>query len=140
MSSFETLRPPADSFTLLGWEKTFNAKSIRARNLPYSVNDIKKITKSCKDCCKLKYQFHKLFASYLIKANQSFEHLNINLKGPVLTAKNNVHMLIVLHEFSKLTFTFPCKEISTETVKNVFRSYFRYLDCPILCTETRAVH
>ena len=49
---------------------------IRAGNLPYYMNDVKKITKSSKDCCKLKPQFHKPPASYLIK---QLNPLNISI-------------------------------------------------------------
>ena len=45
----------------------------------YSVTDIKKITKSCTDCCKLKPKFHKPPVSNLMKATQPFECLIIDL-------------------------------------------------------------
>ena len=63
---------------------------IRASNLSYSVNDAKKITESCKGCCKLKLQFHKPPVAHLIKANQPFELLNIDFKGPVPSITNNM--------------------------------------------------
>ena len=43
---------------------------ILARNLPYSVNDVK----------KLKPQFYKPPVSHLIKATQHFECLNVDFK------------------------------------------------------------
>ena len=65
---------------------------IRARNLPCSVNDIKKITESRKECCKLKLQFHNPPVSHLIKASQPFERLNIDFKGQVPSTANNGYM------------------------------------------------
>ena len=81
------------------------------------MNDVKKITKSCKDCCKLRPLFHKPPASCLMKATQPFDYLNIDFKGPVPSTTNNVYMLTVVDEFSKFPFTFPCKDTSTETIK-----------------------
>lgn len=92
---------------------------IRAGNLLYSANNVKKITESCKDCCKLKLQFRKPPVSYLIKVTQPFECLNIDFMGPVLSATNYVYMLTVVDEFSRYFPAFSCKDTSTETVKNV---------------------
>ena len=92
------------------------------------MNDDKEITESCKDCCKLKQQFHKPPVSHLIKATQPFECLNIGFKGPVPTTTNNVHMFTVVDEFCRFSFSLPCKDTSTELIKNVFCSYFPHLE------------
>ena len=56
---------------------------VRSRNLPYSVEDIKKMTASCSTCAELKPRFHKPTASHLIKATQPFERLSLDFKGPL---------------------------------------------------------
>ena len=103
---------------------------IRARNLPYQVNDVKKITKSCKDYCKLKPQFHKPPVSHLIKATRPFECLNIDFKGPVPSTTNNVYMLTLVDEFSRFPLAFPCKDTSTETIKKCLLQLFSLLGMP----------
>ena len=94
------------------------------------MNDVKKITKLCKDCCKLKLQFHKLPVSYLIKATQPIERLNIDFKGPVTSITNNVYMLTVVHEFSRFPFPFHCKDTSTEPMKKRLLLLFSLFGMP----------
>ena len=98
---------------------------IRARNLPYSVNYVRKITESCKDCCKLKPQFHTPPVSNLIKATQPFEPFE-----PVPSSTNNLCMLTVVDEFSRFPFAFPCKDISTETIKKCLLQLFSLFGMP----------
>ena len=92
---------------------------IRARNLPYSVNYVRKITESCKDCCKLKPQFHAPPVSNLMKSTQPFEPFE-----PVPSSTNNVYVLTVVDEFSRFPFAFPCNDTSTETIKKCLLQLF----------------
>ena len=52
---------------------------VRTRNLPFSMDDIKKTTSDYQVCFKLKPQFHKV-QDKLIHATQPFERLNIDSK------------------------------------------------------------
>ncbi|XP_042216731.1 uncharacterized protein LOC121862492 [Homarus americanus] len=52
------------------------AHFIRIRNLPYSVDDVKKVCAECSTCARLKPQFYKPVTTALIKPNQPFERLN----------------------------------------------------------------
>ncbi|XP_069182987.1 uncharacterized protein [Procambarus clarkii] len=54
------------------------AHFVRRRNLPYSVEEVKKMTNSCSACSELKPQFCKFDSGHLIKATQPFERLNID--------------------------------------------------------------
>ena len=55
---------------------------VRTRNLPFSMDDIKKTNSDCQVCSDLKPQFHKVQGK-LIHATQPFERLNIDFKGPL---------------------------------------------------------
>ena len=45
---------------------------VKTRNLPFSIDDIKKVTSKCQVCSELKPQFHK-FQGKLIHATQPFD-------------------------------------------------------------------
>ena len=94
------------------------------------MNDVKKITESCKDCCKQKPQFHKSPVSRLIKTTQHFEGLNIDFKGPASSTMNDVYMLAVVDEFSRFSFVFPWKDTSTEPIEKYLLQLFSLFRMP----------
>ena len=69
---------------------------MRNRNLPFSVEDIRKMTSSCSICNECKPRFHKPEPAHIIKATQPFERLNLDFKGPLPSATNNKFILTVL--------------------------------------------
>ena len=46
---------------------------VKSRNLPYSMEDVKRMNRSCHICAECKPQFHKPDSAHLIKATQPFE-------------------------------------------------------------------
>ena len=56
---------------------------IRSRNLPYSVEDVKKVVSKCTVCAKLKPIFYRPSNPPLVKATQPMERLSIDFKGPL---------------------------------------------------------
>lgn len=54
----------------------------RSKNLPYSLEEVKKISALCPICAEVKPRFHKPENQHLIKATMPFERLNIDFKGP----------------------------------------------------------
>ena len=62
---------------------------VRARNLPYSVEEIRAMTNTCRICCECKPRFYRPGASHLIKATQAFERLNVDFKGPLPSNNKN---------------------------------------------------
>ena len=89
---------------------------VRNRNLPFSVEDIRKIISSCTICHKCKLCFNKAEPAHIIKATQPFERLNIDLKGPLPPVTNYKYMLTIIDEFSRFPFAIPCSDIETKTV------------------------
>ena len=51
---------------------------IKVQNLPYSVEEIKRMTNTCRICCECKPRYHRPAKSHLIEATQPFERLNID--------------------------------------------------------------
>ena len=70
---------------------------VKSSNLPYSVEDIRKICSSCSACAKLKPKFHK-FEGTLIKATQPLERLNVDFKGSLPTTSQNRYLLVIIDE------------------------------------------
>ena len=102
---------------------------VRCRNLPYSVEDIKRMTSACSVCAKLKPRFHRSSGT-LIKATQSFEWLNIDFKGPLPSSSKNKYMLTIVDEFSRFPFVFPCQDINSPTVIKCLCQLFAIFGMP----------
>ena len=98
---------------------------VRSRNLPFSMEDIKKITSSCRDCAEVKPRYFKpQEPQHLIKATAPFEHLNLDFKGPLPTNTKNKYILTIVDEYSRYPFAFPCPDTFAESVKKCLMSIF----------------
>ncbi|GFX76955.1 hypothetical protein TNCV_2258181 [Trichonephila clavipes] len=96
---------------------------VRSKNLPFSLEDIKKVTNSCLKCNELKPRFVKNVGT-LVKATAPFERLNLDFKGPLPSVSRNHYILTIADEFYRFPFAIPCSDISAKTVilhlKNIF--------------------
>ncbi|GFY26591.1 hypothetical protein TNCV_2879211 [Trichonephila clavipes] len=96
---------------------------VRCKNLPFSLEDIKKVTNSCLICNELKPRFVKNVGT-LVKATAPFERLSLDFKGPLPSVSRNHYILTIVDEFSRFPFAIPCSDISAKTVilhlKNIF--------------------
>ncbi|PIK38271.1 hypothetical protein BSL78_24891 [Apostichopus japonicus] len=89
---------------------------IKSKNLPFGIEEVRKMTAACKVCAKLKPRFYKPCNSPLVKATQPFERLNIDFKGPLPSTNRNIYFLTVVDEFSRFPFIFPCSDMTSSTV------------------------
>ncbi|XP_068200687.1 uncharacterized protein [Palaemon carinicauda] len=103
---------------------------VRGRNLPYSVEEVKKITTSSQVCLELKPRFFK-YSGQLIKASLPFERLNLDFKGPVPSRSRNKYFLMVVDEFSRFPFVFPCADMTTRTVISCVVQLFALFGMPV---------
>ena len=103
---------------------------VRTKNLPYSLDDIKKMTSKCPVCCECKPQYHQPPKVPLIKATQPFERLNIDFKGPLPSYNGNKYFLNVIDEYSRFPFLFPCPDVSAPTVIKCFTTLFSIFGMP----------
>ena len=103
---------------------------VRSRNLPYSVEDIKKMTTSCSICAELKPRFCKPAPSHLIKATQPFERLSMDFKGPLPSVTKNTYLLTVVDEFSRFPFAFPCPDMTATTIIKCLCQLFAIFGMP----------
>ena len=97
---------------------------VRARNLPYSVEEIKAMTNTCRICCVCKPRFYCPGASHLIKATQAFERLNVDFKGTLPSNNKNNYFLNIIDEYSRFSFVFPCPDMTTSTIIKCLTTLF----------------
>eukprot|EP00794_Sanderia_malayensis_P020739 gene20739-22770_t len=103
---------------------------VRSKNLPYSMEEVKRVTNQCQICAESKPQYHKPEEVPLIKATQPFERINIDFKGPLPSNNENRYFLNVVDEYSRFPFVFPCSDISTSTVIKCFTTLFSLVGMP----------
>lgn len=106
------------------------AHFVRVRNLPYSLDDVKRVCSECPQCARLKPRFFKPPQTSLIKATQPFERLSIDFKGPLPSSSRNRYILTVIDEYSRFPFAFACENMNTNTVINCLNQIFAIFGMP----------
>ncbi|GAA49990.1 hypothetical protein CLF_103896 [Clonorchis sinensis] len=91
---------------------------VRIKNLRFSPEVIRLVTKQCHVCAELKPCLFKLSGSTLIKSAQRFERLSVDFKGRLPSTTRNKYLLTVVDEYSRFPFTYPCPDIYGDTVSH----------------------
>ena len=112
---------------------------VRSKNLPYSVEDVKRITNSCQICAENKPRFYNPPQATLVKANQPLERLNLDSKGPLPSKTQNKYMLTIIDEYSRFPFVIPCPNVTATTVIPGLCSLFSILGVPAYIHTDRGV-
>ena len=90
---------------------------VKTKNLPYSFEKVKTMVKSWRDCAKIKATFYKPESSqHLIKATRRFGRICMDFKGPVAFTTENKYLLIMVDEFSRFSFVYPCVDMRASTI------------------------
>ena len=80
---------------------------VRTKNLPFSQEDVKKVTSTCHSCLFLKPKFLSRSQGTLIKAIAPFQRMSIDFKGPLPASKNgNKYLLTIIDEYSRFPFAY----------------------------------
>lgn len=103
---------------------------VRIRNLPFSLEDVKRINSTCPICAEIKPNFFKKTNSHLIKATSPFERLNIDFKGPLPSSTNKKYLLTIVDEYSRFPFAIPCSDTSSSTVISCLQQIFVIFGMP----------
>jgi transposase InsO family protein len=106
------------------------AHFVKSRNLPFSIEEIKRMTQSCKTCRECKPQYYRPGPSQLIKATQPFERLSLDFKGPLPTNNRNKFMLTIIDKYSRFPFAFPCQDVSAESIIHCLSQLFSIFGMP----------
>ena len=104
---------------------------IKSRNLPFSVEEVRSVIRSCTACAECKPRFYQpLEKTPLIKSTKPFERINLDFKGPLPTTNKNQYFLNVIDEFSRFPWIFPCSDVSTKTVIRCLMEIFTTFGLP----------
>ena len=104
---------------------------IRARNMPFSVDDVRKVTSACRACAELKPKFfNPTNPSNLIKATRPFERLSMDYKGPLPTASGKPYLLVIVDEYSRFPFAVPCSDLTSSTLISHLKHLFSVFGMP----------
>jgi len=103
---------------------------VKARNLPFSVEDVRAVTKACKVCAELKPSFYRPPQGRLIHATRAWERVSVDFVGPLPSKSQNKFLLVVIDEFSRFPFAFPCRQITTAVVIKHLQSLFALFGSP----------
>ncbi|XP_054287700.1 uncharacterized protein LOC129003432 [Macrosteles quadrilineatus] len=102
---------------------------IRSKNLPFSLEEVRRTTAQCRICAELKPRFCK-YEGTLIKATAPFERLNLDFKGPIPSATQNKYILTVVDEYPRYPFAFPCRDMTSSTVIEKLKEMFTIFGMP----------
>ena len=110
---------------------------VRQKNCLYSLEQVRKITNSCKLCSYLKPKFAKSQGTS-IKAILPLRRLNIDFKGPLpMSTNGNRYLLTIIDEFSRFPLAYPCKDMTSKTVIQCFNHLFSLFGMPdMIHTDT----
>ena len=103
---------------------------VKCKNLPFSINDVRKVVNSCSICAELKPRFYRPPKNVLIKATKPFERLSIDFKGPLSSATKNKFMLTIIDEYSRFPFVYPCCSVDATTVIDCLSNLFSLFGLP----------
>ena len=97
---------------------------VRQRNLPFTQEQVKTVTNSCKSCLFHKPKFLSSQGT-LINATAPLQKLNIDFKGPLPPSKKgNCFLLTIIDEYSRFPFAYPCRDTKSSTINQCFNNLF----------------
>ena len=103
---------------------------VKVRNLPFSVEDVRSVIKACNVCSELKPAFCRPQRGQLIHATRSWERISIDFVGPLPTKSQNKFLLVIVDEYSRFPFAFPCSHITAAVVIKHLRNLFALFGTP----------
>ena len=109
---------------------------IRVRNLPYTSEETKRVCQMCTTCAEIKPRFHRPESQVLVKALNPWERLSMDFKGPVKGPRS--YLFIVVDEYSRYPFAFPCKNMTSQTVIDCLSTLFCLFGFPKYIHSDRA--
>ena len=111
---------------------------VKVKNLPFSLDDVKRVCSQCTTCSELKPRFFRPPPGKLVRAMQPFDRISIDFTGPKPSATKNKYLLVMIDEYSRFPFAFPCPDMSAQTVISCFLQLFSIFGCPSAVHSDRA--
>lgn len=114
------------------------AHFVKCKNLPYSLDDVSTVCQQCSICAELKPRFFRLPDQTLIHATRPFERISIDFLGPKPSCSQNKYLLVMVDEYSRFPFVYPCRDTTSKTVIECFEQLFCTFGCPASVHSDRA--
>ncbi|XP_055891822.1 uncharacterized protein LOC129927331 [Biomphalaria glabrata] len=103
---------------------------VRAKNLPFSCEDVRLVVNQCRICAEVKPRYFSNSNGTLIKAMQPFQRLSMDFKGPLPSTSRNTYLLTIVDEFSRFPFAYACSDMSASTVIRCLDNLFGLFGMP----------
>lgn len=103
---------------------------VKTKNLPYSIDEVRRVVNNCRVCAEVKPKSLKPQKVPLIKATQPFERLNVDFKGPLPSVTKIQYILTITDKFSRFPFAFACPNIASKTVTSCLNQLFTIFGLP----------
>ena len=103
---------------------------IRTRNLPYSLSEVRQVVNSCDVCNECKPRYYNPPRTNLITSTRPWERLSIDFIGPLPSNSQNKYLLVIVDEFSRYPFAFPCSRITDDVVITHLLNLFSMFGTP----------
>ena len=103
---------------------------VKVKNLAYSLDEIRKVCLQCPVCCEFKPRYFRPPESSLIRALRPFDRLSVDFIGPKPSVTRNKYLLVIVDEYSRFPFAYPCSDMSATTVINCLHKLFSVFGCP----------
>ena len=107
---------------------------VRSANLPYSAEQVKQVCETCRTCAIEKPNYFRPKNPPLVRATKPMERLSMDFKGPVPSTTANKYLFVVIDEYSRFPFVFPCSDMTAPTVIKCLETLFSF------CGEAHSVH
>ena len=103
---------------------------LEKKNLPFSIEDVKKVCSSCRICAEVKLRFYIPPEGSLIKATRPIERLSIDFKEPVPSVTSNTYLLGVIDKYLRFPFVFPCPNMHPTMIIKALGKLFNLTGIP----------
>ena len=92
--------------------------------MPFSIDQVKKVTADCGDCARIKPKFIRPLNPPLIEATKPLDRISIDFKGPVPSSTKNKYMLVIIDEYSRFPFVYACPNMEYSTIIRCLSNFF----------------
>ena len=103
---------------------------VKTRNLPFSLDDVKRTIGQCRTCAEIKPRFFRPNNPPLVEATKPFDRLSIDFKGPIPSSGRNRYFLTMVDEYSRFSFAYPCQNMESSTVIRCLTDVFSTFGIP----------
>ena len=92
--------------------------------MPFSIDQVKKVTADCGDCARIKPKFIRPLNPPLIEATKPLDRISIDFKGPLPSSTKNKYMLVIIDEYSRFPFVYACPNMESSTIIRCLSNLF----------------